>query len=237
MSDSENNQVIDKVGAAPASGSEAGVAMEISGIRRSYERGSLRREDMPGDPLILFEKWLKEAVDASLADPTGMVVATVDGQGMPFQRSVLLKKFDHRGFVFFTNLSSRKARQIDAGSPVSLLFPWYPLERQVHIQGRASKLGSLEVMSYFASRPRDSQIGAWVSHQSSVISARSVLESKFAEMKERFREGRIPLPSFWGGYRVEHCSVEFWQGGRNRLHDRFLYTRSDSGWNIDRLAP
>ncbi|MBQ8708387.1 MAG: pyridoxamine 5'-phosphate oxidase [Succinivibrionaceae bacterium] len=211
--------------------------MIISGIRRSYERGALKEEDMPAKPLELFEKWLHEAVDEKLADPTGMVVATVDGSGMPCQRSVLLKKFDERGFVFFTNLTSRKARQIEGNSAVSLLFPWYPLERQVHVQGRASKISAMEVVSYFTSRPRDSQIGAWVSHQSSVISARSVLEAKFFELKSRFSKGEIPVPSFWGGYRVSLETIEFWQGGKNRLHDRFLYTKEGESWKMERLAP
>jgi pyridoxamine 5'-phosphate oxidase len=211
--------------------------MIISGIRRSYERGALLKDDMPSEPLPLFEKWLQEAIDAELADPTGMVVATADSTGMPCQRSVLLKKFDEKGFVFFTNLTSRKARHIENNNCVSLLFPWYPLERQVHIQGRASRISTLEVISYFTSRPRDSQIGAWVSHQSSVISARSVLEAKFLELKNKFAKGEVPVPSFWGGFRVEPVSIEFWQGGKNRLHDRFLYTRKDTCWELERLAP
>ncbi len=212
--------------------------MDLTGIRRSYDRSSLHREDLPDNPLELFQGWLQDAVDAGLSDPTGMVVGTVDENGMPFQRSVLLKKFDDRGFVFFTNLSSRKARQIEGNSKVSLLFPWYPLERQVHVQGCASKIGMMEVASYFASRPKESQIGAWVSHQSSVISARSVLEAKFFELKQKFSHGEVPLPSFWGGFRVEPVAIEFWQGGKNRLHDRFLYTRQeDNSWRIERLAP
>ncbi len=212
--------------------------MDLTGIRRSYERASLHREDLPDNPLELFQKWLQEAVDAKLSDPTGMVVGTVDKNGMPFQRSVLLKKYDERGFVFFTNLSSRKAQQIEGNNKVSLLFPWYPLERQVHIQGLTSKISLVEVASYFASRPKESQIGAWVSHQSSVISARSVLEAKFFELKQKFSKGEVPIPSFWGGFRVAPVSIEFWQGGKNRLHDRFLYTKLEDGsWNIERLAP
>ncbi len=211
--------------------------MRISGIRRSYERAVLRREDLPDDPLLLFEKWLQEALDAQLADPTGMVVATVDSTGMPCQRSVLLKKYDHNGFVFFTNLTSRKAHHIEQNHNLSLLFPWYDLERQVHIQGCASKISMMEVVSYFTSRPRESQIGAWVSHQSSVISARSILEAKFLELKNKFAKGEVPVPSFWGGYRVEPVAIEFWQGGKNRLHDRFLYTKKADKWEIERLAP
>lgn len=212
--------------------------MDLTSIRRSYERSALHREDLPDDPLVLFQKWLQDAVDAKLSDPTGMVVGTVDKEGMPFQRSVLLKKYDEKGFVFFTNLSSRKAQQIEGNNKVSLLFPWYPLERQVHIQGLTSKIGLMEVASYFASRPKDSQIGAWVSHQSSVISARSILEAKFFELKQKFSKGEVPIPSFWGGFRVAPVAIEFWQGGKNRLHDRFLYSKQDdNSWKIERLAP
>lgn len=212
--------------------------MEISGIRRSYERAALKREDLPEDPYVLFESWLQTAVDEQLSDPTGMVVATVDSEGRPSLRSVLLKKFDHDGFVFFTNLASRKAQQIAGNPNVCLSFPWYCLERQVHIQGVASKISTAEVIKYFLSRPKDSQIGAWVSHQSSVISARSVLEAKFFELKQKFSNGEVPVPSFWGGYRVKPTSIEFWQGGKNRLHDRFLYTDNNDGtWKIERLAP
>lgn len=212
--------------------------MEISGIRRSYEKAALNREDLPDDPFVLFEQWLQNAVDQQLADPTGMVVSTVDETGMPCQRSVLLKKFDHEGFVFFTNLSSRKAQHIAINNKVSLLFPWYDLERQVNIRGTAEKISTVEVAKYFLSRPKESQIGAWVSHQSSVISTRSILENKFFELKQKFYKGEVPVPTFWGGYRVKPVSIEFWQGGKNRLHDRFLYTlQQDNSWLIERLAP
>lgn len=214
--------------------------MDLFGIRRSYERNHLKREDMPANPLELFQKWLQDAVDANLPDPTGMVVATVDETGMPSQRSVLLKKFDKKGFVFFTNFGSRKAHEIEGNNRVGLSFPWYPLERQVHVRGFASKIPVSDVVKYFLSRPKESQIGAWVSHQSSVISARDVLESKFAELKAKFSKGEVPVPSFWGGYAVLPETIEFWQGGKNRLHDRFLYTKDASeasGWRIERLAP
>ena len=151
---------------------------------------------------------------------------------------VLLKNYDENSLVFFTNLGSRKAHDIADNPRVSMLFPWYYLERQVIFTGTAEKLSLPEVLKYFHSRPRDSQIGAWASHQSSRISARSALESKFMELKEKFSKGEVPLPTFWGGFRVTFDSVEFWQGRENRLHDRFMYTRTGSdSWDIARLAP
>ncbi|MHA6964836.1 pyridoxamine 5'-phosphate oxidase [Zobellella denitrificans] len=211
--------------------------MELADYRREYLQGGLRRKDLPAEPLGLFETWMKQAIAAGLADPTAMVVATVDERGQPFQRIVLLKHADERGFVFYTNMGSRKAGQLARNPRISLLFPWHSLERQVHITGQVEKLSTVEVMKYFSSRPKDSQIGAWVSQQSSRISARGLLEAKFLEMKQKFASGEVPLPSFWGGFRVHFDSVEFWQGGANRLHDRFLYQRSGDGWTIDRLAP
>ncbi|WP_034914569.1 pyridoxamine 5'-phosphate oxidase [Erwinia sp. 9145] len=209
----------------------------IAHMRRQYIRGGLRRSDLPADPLALFEKWLNQAVEAQLPDATAMSVATVDASGQPWQRIVLLKHVDARGMVFYTNLGSRKAHHLEHNPRISLLFPWHMLERQVMVVGRAEKLSMLEVMKYFHSRPRDSQIGAWVSKQSSRISARGVLESKFLELKQKFQQGEIPLPSFWGGFRITIDSMEFWQGGEHRLHDRFFYQREEDGWKIDRLAP
>lgn len=210
---------------------------DLSDIRREYIKGGLRRNDLPADPMALFEVWMEQARDAQLSDPTAMCVATVDDTGQPFQRIVLLKRFDENGFVFFTNLESRKAKQIANNSKVSLLFPWHPLERQVAVTGEAQALSTAEVVKYFISRPKDSQIAAWVSAQSSKLSARQVLESKFLEMKAKFAKGDVPLPKFWGGYLIKPSSIEFWQGGEHRLHDRFLYTKSDTSWEIDRLAP
>lgn len=211
--------------------------MDIADLRREYTKGGLHREDLPFNPLELFEKWLRQACDAKLPDPTAMSVATVDGSGKPFQRIVLLKHYDEQGFVFYTNLGSRKAQHIANNNQVSLLFPWHNLDRQVHVTGVAEPLSPLEVVKYFHSRPKDSQIAAWVSQQSSRISARSMLESKFMELKQKFASGEIPLPSFWGGYRIRFDSIEFWQGGAHRLHDRFLFTRMADCWHIDRLAP
>ncbi|MBE8168408.1 MAG: pyridoxamine 5'-phosphate oxidase [Shewanella sp.] len=215
--------------------------MDLSEVRREYTRGGLRRTDLPENPFDLFSKWMEQARDAKLTDPTAMVVATVDESGQPFQRIVLLKRFDDNGFVFFTNLESRKAQQIQDNSKVNLLFPWHPIERQVAICGEAEQLSSTEVLKYFLSRPKESQIAAWVSAQSSKLSARQALESKFNEMKAKFSKGEVPLPKFWGGYIVRPSSIEFWQGGEHRLHDRFLYSKNESeskeNWDIDRLAP
>lgn len=222
---------------------EAGIMNEtdslqqIAHLRREYTRGGLRRKDLPADPLTLFEHWLSQAVAAQLPDPTAMSVATVDRHGQPYQRIVLLKYFDQRGLVFYTNLGSRKAQQLDENSRISLLFPWHMLERQVMVLGAVEKLSVVDVVKYFHSRPRDSQIGAWVSKQSSRISARGVLEGKFLELKQKFQQGEIPLPSFWGGFRIKPESIEFWQGGEHRLHDRFFYQREGDSWKIDRLAP
>ncbi|MCE9687475.1 pyridoxamine 5'-phosphate oxidase [Shewanella sp. AS16] len=210
---------------------------DLSDIRREYNKGGLRRADLPANPMTLFATWMAQAREAELSDPTAMCVATVDASGQPFQRIVLLKRFDDNGFVFFTNLESRKAQQIAANAKISLLFPWHPLERQVAVTGQAEALSTAEVIKYFMSRPKESQIAAWVSKQSSKLSARQALESKFMEMKAKFAQGEIPLPKFWGGFLVRPSSIEFWQGGEHRLHDRFLYTKEASSWQIDRLAP
>ena len=212
--------------------------MELEDIRREYSKGGLRRQDLLADPIDQFNAWLEQAVEAKLTDPTAMTVATVDETGQPFQRIVLLKNVDKNGFVFYTNLGSRKAQHIAVNSKVSLHFPWHPLERQVHITGVAEKLSTLENMKYFSSRPKESQLAAIASKQSSRISARGVLEGKYLELKKKFEKGEIPVPSFWGGYRIRPESIEFWQGGENRLHDRFLFTEDGVGqWDIERLAP
>ncbi|NDJ80190.1 pyridoxamine 5'-phosphate oxidase [Vibrio campbellii] len=211
--------------------------MELADIRREYTKGGLRRKDLKADPIDQFNLWLEQAVQAGLTDPTAMTVATVDENGMPFQRIVLLKSVDKDGFVFYTNLGSRKAQQLGHNSNISLHFPWHPLERQVHITGVAEKLTPMENMKYFTSRPKESQLAAIASKQSSRISARGVLEGKFLELKQKFAKGEIPMPTFWGGFRVKPQSIEFWQGGEHRLHDRFLFSNQEGEWNIDRLAP
>ncbi|ORM74067.1 pyridoxamine 5'-phosphate oxidase [Pantoea wallisii] len=217
--------------------SDSDSLQNIAHLRREYTRGGLRRDNLPAAPLALFEQWLQQACAAQLPDPTAMTVATVDSSGQPYQRIVLLKHYDDNGMVFYTNLGSRKALQLAENPRISLHFPWHFLERQVMVLGEVEKLSPIEVLKYFHSRPRDSQIGAWVSKQSSRISARGVLEGKFLELKQKFQQGEVPLPSFWGGFRVKFHTMEFWQGGEHRLHDRFLYQREGNGWTIDRLAP
>jgi pyridoxamine 5'-phosphate oxidase len=211
--------------------------MDLSALRRHYSRDGLRREDLPADPIEQFSRWLQQACEAGLVEPNAMVLATSLTDARPSQRTVLLKSFDDRGFVFFTNFESRKARQITDNPHVSLLFPWFTLERQVAITGEAVRIPASESLKYFLKRPVESQLGAWASPQSSVISSRSLLDAKFAEMKAKFKAGRIPLPSFWGGYRVAPHTIEFWQGGGHRLHDRFLYTKEAEAWQLARLAP
>ena len=212
--------------------------MNLADFRREYSDRGLTRSDLDADPVAQFSAWFAQATELEVPEPNAMTLATVDASGMPWQRTVLLKYFDKDGFVFFTNYSSRKARQIAENPRVSLLFPWITLERQVIIQGRAEKISTAESLKYFTTRPRESQIGAWVSNQSEVITSRKFLMQKLAEIREKFKQGEIPLPSFWGGYRVVPEAIEFWQGGPARLHDRFLYRRVDGGeWEIERLAP
>ncbi|KER02080.1 pyridoxamine 5'-phosphate oxidase [Photorhabdus temperata] len=210
---------------------------DVAELRREYVRGGLRRKDLTKEPIELFERWLKQACEAKLYDPTAMCIATVDEHGQPYQRIVLLKHFDANSLVFYTNLGSRKAKHLMQNNKISLHFPWHPLERQVSFLGKAERLSPAEVVKYFHSRPKDSQIAAWVSQQSSRISTRGILEGKFLELKQKFLNGEVPLPSFWGGFRVTFDSVEFWQGGSSRLHDRFIYQREGDSWYVDRLAP
>lgn len=214
--------------------------MDLSDMRLDYSEGELRRSSLKDDALEQFTTWFDQACEADVHEPNAFSLATVGENGQPSLRTVLLKYFDRDGLVFFTNYESNKAMEIAGNNKVSMLFPWLTLQRQVIIKGRASKVSAAESLKYFLKRPKDSQLGAWISRQSSVISSRSVLESKLAEIKERFTKGDISLPPFWGGYRIEPQSLEFWQGGESRIHDRFLYTRESGGggaWNIERLSP
>ena len=212
--------------------------MDISDYRREYTRGGLHRRDLATDPISQFEKWFAQSTRAQLTDPNAMTLATVSADCKPSARTVLLKTFDQKGFVFFTNYGSQKAREIEANPHVCLLFPWTELERQVEISGRAEKIATAESVKYFITRPHGSQLGAWVSNQSSIISSRKILEMKLDEMKRKFKSGKVPLPDFWGGYLVVPEKIEFWQGRPNRLHDRFEYRRqADGSWEIARLAP
>ena len=211
--------------------------MDLETLRREYLKDGLERENLADDPFDQFEKWMAQFLELGLADPTAMTVATVAQDGQPSQRIVLLKHVDQSGFVFYTNYSSRKANEIDANPKISLHFPWHAVERQVKVCGVAEKVSPAESLRYFTSRPKGSQLAAAASPQSKVISSRSLLLNEFERLKQKFREGEIPLPDFWGGYRVVPSEIEFWQGGQNRLHDRFRYTWSEDAWKIDRLAP
>ena len=209
---------------------------DVAELRRNYTRDGLSRVDLDPDPVAQFRRWFTQAVEAQIVEPNAMVLGTTDGK-RPSARSVLLKAYDERGFVFFTNYESRKAKEIAANAHASLLFPWYPLERQVSILGRAERISTAESLAYFVSRPHGSRLGAWVSQQSSVINSRQLLEMKLEEIKQKFADGEVPLPSFWGGFRVVPSEIEFWQGRENRLHDRFRYALSGTDWAIERLSP
>lgn len=212
--------------------------MNVSDLRRSATGFSLDRDDLDADPIVQFEDWFRYACENVPMDPNAFSISTVDGQNRPSSRTVLLKYFDDNGFVFFTNFGSKKAEHIESNPHVAMLFFWAGAARQVKIRGTAARIPASETLKYFLSRPRGSQIGAWVSAQSSVISSRSLLESEFQKLKKKFKNKEVPLPSFWGGYRVVPYEVEFWQGRRNRLHDRFQYTKQDdNSWTIERLAP
>jgi len=206
-------------------------------LRKQWMSRGLIRETLNPNPTKQFEYWYAEVIDSGIAEPNAMSLATVDTDGQPWLRTVLLKLYDEAGFVFFTNYESTKAQQITANNKVGLLFPWVALGRQVKISGTAEKIPTAESLKYFASRPRGSQIGAWASPQSQVISSRSLLDAKIDEVKRRFAKGDVPLPSFWGGYRVTPFEIEFWQARDSRLHDRFVYTKNEDGWAIERRAP
>lgn len=212
--------------------------MELENLRREYLHGGLNREDLDPDPIRQFERWLQQAIDLQIYDPTAMVVATVDASGQPSQRMVLLKHLDAAGLVFYTNYGSRKAKDIAVNARVSLHFPWNDIDRQVKIEGQAEKIPAAESLKYFISRPRESQLAAWASKQSQALGSKEILLTQVAHMREKFAKGEIPLPDFWGGIRVKPSLIEFWQGGEHRLHDRFEYSlQGDGSWLIQRLAP
>ena len=207
-------------------------------LEPDFSRFPLLMEELESDPIVQFEKWFREAWDENYPMPHAMSLATASAEGLPTVRTVLLKGYDPHGFVFFTNYGSRKAKQISNNPQAALLFPWVRLGRQVTVSGRVEKISKSESVQYFLSRPRGSQLSAWASAQSTVISSRAILESAFATVKRRFADGEVPLPDFWGGYRVDPDSIEFWQNRKDRLHDRFLYNRGENGaWRIDRLTP
>ena len=211
--------------------------MDIGEIRKEYTQSGLSRNDLKADPFAQFELWFEQARQAGLDEVNAMSIATVRADGMPQVRTVLLKTFDEFGFVFFTNYNSAKAQELDSTPKASILFPWLSIERQVRISGVVKKISKAESFKYFNSRPRGSQLGAWVSEQSQVISNRTVLKTLMDEVEEKYQASEIPLPDTWGGYRIIPESYEFWQGRANRLHDRFKYTQQLKGWQANRLAP
>lgn len=212
--------------------------LKLKDFRREYTQAGLDIADLDADPLVQFGRWMDQTIQSAIPEPNAMTVATVDTDGQPSQRIVLLKHLDKKGFVFYTNLRSRKARDLQQNPKISLHFPWHFLERQVKVCGTVEALSTAEVLKYFVTRPRESQLGAWASQQSQPISSRELLMKQFESMKQKFSKGEIPLPDFWGGYRVKPHQIEFWQGGAHRLHDRFQYNlQADGSWTIQRLEP
>lgn len=211
---------------------------ELAALRQDYSQRGLRRADLDPDPIKQFNAWLKEAVAQQIVEPNGMTLATVDAAGQPWTRTVLLKICDERGFTFFTNYVGAKGRHLDGNPRAALTFWWGALERQVNITGTVAKVSREESDAYFHSRPAGSQIGAWASAQSEIVTDRVQLERQFAEALAKYGETEIPLPPHWGGYRLAPLTIEFWQGRSSRLHDRLRYTRESGGsWKIERLSP
>ncbi|WP_159715448.1 pyridoxamine 5'-phosphate oxidase [Blochmannia endosymbiont of Camponotus nipponensis] len=210
---------------------------DIANLRREYISGELRRSNLTDQPIKLFSIWLHQAIFSRIPDPTAMCLATVDHTGQPYQRIVLLKNFTDTEMIFYTNLSSRKSIHLTNNPKVSLCFLWNIIDKQVIITGVVQKLSEQEILKHFYTRPKRNQISTWVSHQSKVISSKNVLENKFLEFKENYFHKTIPFPEFWGGYKININSIEFWQGGKHRLHDRFIYQRHKRTWYIYRLSP
>ncbi|WP_329182517.1 pyridoxamine 5'-phosphate oxidase [Streptomyces sp. NBC_01477] len=211
-------------------------------MRKRYRTTGITEDDLAAEPYAQFARWFADAVAAAeagvITEPNAMVLSTADANGLPSSRTVLLKAYDPRGFVFFSNRESRKGRALAANPRASLLFPWHPIARQVIVGGDVTRVSPEETAAYFHSRPHGSQVGAWASEQSSVVGSRAVLEKSYAEMAARWPEGAaVPVPPSWDGFRVEAATVEFWQGRENRLHDRLRYVREADGWSVERLAP
>lgn len=211
--------------------------MSLADLRKEYSLAGLAEADLARDPFRQFEKWFQEAEAAKLNEPNAMTLSTATRDGRPAARTVLLKGFDGRGFVFYSNYESRKGRELHDNPHAALLFPWVALERQVIIEGKVTRVAREESEAYFHSRPRASQLAAWISQQSSIISGRSLLEDGMKTVEHKYAGQTVPLPPHWGGWRLAPETVEFWQGRRSRLHDRLRYRREKDGWAIERLAP
>jgi pyridoxamine 5'-phosphate oxidase len=211
--------------------------MSIASLRREYAAARLDEAEVDRDPIRQFARWFEEARQAELLEPNAMTLATASADGSPSARIVLLRSADERGFAFFTDYRSRKGRELEANPRAALVFYWGELERQVRVSGTVSRVSRDENEAYFLSRPRGSRLGAWTSHQSTVIEARADLEERLEAMAARFDGGDVPLPPHWGGFRVRPDAIEFWQGRENRLHDRIRYLREAGAWKVERLSP
>ncbi len=211
--------------------------VDVVHLREKFTRKGLRESDLDADPIRQFQKWFREALKANIVDANAMTLATASQNGIPSARVVLLKGFDERGFVFYTNYDGAKGKELAENPKAALVFHWKEIERQVRINGNVSKISREESEKYFHSRPGGSQFSAWASHQSAVIDSRDFLEGKMKEYEKKFRGKEIPLPPYWGGYLVAPTSIEFWQGRPNRLHDRLRYTLKNGMWLVERLSP
>lgn len=211
--------------------------IHITSVRREYISGKLMRSHLTNQPIHLFTTWLNQAFLANIPDPTAMCLATVDHTGQPYQRLVLLKHFTEESMTFYTNFNSKKAIHLNHNPQVSVFFPWNAIDRQVIITGNVYKTAKKQTLTYFYTRPKDNQLSVWSSMQSTIIHNKNLLEYNFLKLKKKYFDKKIPFPEFWGGYQINIKSIEFWQGGAHRLHDRFIYQRHHNTWNINRLSP